>query len=345
MLSFLKDRFSQKLAIDLGTANTLVYQKGKGIVFRQPSVVARQKKDGAIVAVGGEAKKMVGKTPQAIEAFYPLHEGVIADFDAARAMIGYYLEQLTPEGKIWNVFFKPLAVVGTPSGSTEVERRAVLEATLEAGAGSCFLVEEPLAAALGADLPVEQPGGVLICDIGGGTTEIAVISLGGIVLNRSLGVAGYRMDKALVNFLRLKYSLLIGETTAEEIKINIGSALPLEKERVMVVRGRSLETGLPISVKVSSEEVREAITPVINQIVGQISEVIEESPPELMDDFLERGITLCGGVAKLPQIANFFSREIKMPVFIASDPQAAVVLGAAKLLDNPKLRERVKIEL
>jgi len=271
MLSFLKDRFSQKLAIDLGTANTLVYQKGKGIVFRQPSVVARQKKDGAIVAVGGEAKKMVGKTPQAIEAFYPLHEGVIADFDAARAMIGYYLEQLTPEGKIWNAFFKPLVVVGTPSGSTEVERRAVLEATLEAGAGSCFLVEEPLAAALGADLPVEQPGGVLICDIGGGTTEIAVISLGGIVLNRSLGVAGYKMDKALVNFLRLKYSLLIGETTAEEIKINIGSALPLEKERAMVVRGRSLETGLPISVKVSSEEVREAITPVLNQIVGQIS--------------------------------------------------------------------------
>jgi len=315
MLSFLKDRFSQKLAIDLGTANTLVYQKGKGIVFRQPSVVARQKKDGAIVAVGGEAKKMVGKTPQAIEAFYPLHEGVIADFDAARAMIGYYLEQLTPEGKFWNAFFKPLVVVGTPSGSTEVERRAVLEATLEAGAGSCFLVEEPLAAALGADLPVEQPGGVLICDIGGGTTEIAVISLGGIVLNRSLGVAGYKMDKALVNFLRLKYSLLIGETTAEEIKINIGSALPLEKERVMVVRGRSLETGLPISVKVSSEEVREAITPVLNQIVGQISEVIEESPPELMDDFLERGITLCGGVAELPQIANFFSREIKMPVF------------------------------
>ena len=345
MLSFLKDRFSQKLAIDLGTANTLVYQKGKGIVFRQPSVVARQKKDGAIVAVGGEAKKMVGKTPQAIEAFYPLHEGVIADFDAARAMIGYYLEQLTPEGKIWNTFFKPLVVVGTPSGSTEVERRAVLEATLEAGAGSCFLVEEPLAAALGADLPVEQPGGVLICDIGGGTTEIAVISLGGIVLNRSLGVAGYKMDKALVNFLRLKYSLLVGETTAEEIKINIGSALPLEKERVMVVRGRSLETGLPISVKVSSEEVREAITPVLNQIVGQISEVIEESPPELMDDFLERGITLCGGVAELPQIANFFSREIKMPVFIASDPQAAVVLGGAKLLDNLKLRERVKIEL
>ena len=345
MLSFLKDRFSQKLAIDLGTANTLVYQKGKGIVFRQPSVVARQKKDGAIVAVGGEAKKMVGKTPQAIEAFYPLHEGVIADFDAARAMIGYYLEQLTPEGKIWNAFFKPLVVVGTPSGSTEVERRAVLEATLEAGAGSCFLVEEPLAAALGADLPVEQPGGVLICDIGGGTTEIAVISLGGIVLNRSLGVAGYKMDKALVNFLRLKYSLLIGETTAEEIKINIGSALPLEKEKVMVVRGRSLETGLPISVKVSSEEVREAITPVLNQIVGQISEVVEESPPELMDDFLERGITLCGGVAELPQIANFFSREIKMPVFIASDPQAAVVLGGAKLLDNLKLRERVKIEL
>ncbi|MBP8590917.1 rod shape-determining protein [Candidatus Shapirobacteria bacterium] len=345
MLSFLKDRFSQKLAIDLGTANTLVYQKGKGIVFRQPSVVARQKRDGAIVAVGEEAKKMIGKTPQTIEAFYPLHEGVIADFDAARAMISYYLEQLTPEGKIWHAFFKPLVVVGTPSGSTEVERRAVLEATLEAGAGNCFLIEEPLAAAIGADLPVEQPGGVLICDIGGGTTEIAVISLGGIVLNRSLRTAGYRMDKALVNFLRLKYSLLIGETTAEEIKINIGSALPLEKERLMVVRGRSLETGLPLSVKVSSEEVREAIAPVLNQIAGQISEVIEESPPELMDDFLERGVTLCGGVAGLSRIANFFSQEIKMPVFVAPDPQAAVVLGGAKLLDNPKLRERVKIEL
>ncbi len=345
---FLKKVFpsSNGLAIDLGTATTLVYQEGKGIVVRAPSVVARQKKTGQVLAVGEEAKEMIGKTPEAIESFYPLISGVIADFDAAKAMLSYYIEELTNAKEGFRSYFlKPRIVIGTPSGATEVERRAVLDAAREAGGGECILVEEPMAAAIGAELPVEKPNGTLVCDIGGGTTEIAVISLGGIVLNRSLKVAGRRMDEAIINFLRLKYSLLVGEKTAEEIKMNLGTAMPLKKERVMVVRGRSLENGLPVTIKITSEEIREAISPVLNQIISALGEIIEETPPELMGDFLEKGVTLCGGMANLSGIDRLFSREIKMPVFIADDPQAAVVLGAAKLLENNKLREKVKIVL
>jgi len=338
--------FFPKLAIDLGTANTLVFQKGQGIVVREPSVVARQKKSGEVLAVGKKAKEMIGKTPEAIEAFYPLHDGVIADFDAARAMLSYYINQAIGErNKSWDYLFKPIVVIGTPSGATEVERRAVFDAVNEAGAGSCFLVEEPMAAAIGAGLSIERPNGVLVCDIGGGTTEIAVISLSGIVLNRSLKLAGYKMDKAVANFLRLKYSLTVGETTAEEVKTTIGTAVAQKKEKAMIVRGQSLENGLPITIRITSAEVREAIAPVLNQIIGELSEVIEATPPELMSDFLERGITLCGGVANLPGIDRLFSREIKMPVFIADDPQAAVVLGCGKLLENAKLRGRVKISI
>ncbi|PIS15170.1 rod shape-determining protein [Candidatus Shapirobacteria bacterium CG09_land_8_20_14_0_10_38_17] len=338
--------FFPKLAIDLGTANTLVFQKGQGVIIREPSVVARQKKSGEVLAVGKEAKEMIGKTPEAIEAFYPLRDGVIADFDAARAMISYHIDRaIGKKSKPWNYFFKPLVVIGTPSGATEVERRAVFDAVSEAGAGSCFLVEEPMAAAIGAGLSIERPNGALVCDIGGGTTEIAVISLSGIVLNRSLKLAGYKMDKAVVNFLRLKYSLVVGETTAEEIKTTIGTAVAPKKEKVMVVRGQSLENGLPTTIRITSVEVREAIAPILNQIIGELSEVIEATPPELMGDFLEKGITLCGGVANLPGIDRLFSREIKMPVFVADDPQAAVVLGCGKLLENAKLREKVKVNI
>ena len=224
-----------------------------------------------------------------------------------------------------------------------MERRAVFDAVSEAGAGSCFLVEEPMAAAIGAGLSIERPNGILVCDIGGGTTEIAVISLSGIVLNRSLKLAGYKMDKAVANFLRLKYSLVVGGTTAEEVKTTVGTAVAQKKEKAMVVRGQSLENGLPITIRITSAEVREAIAPILNQIIGELSEVIEATPPELMSDFLEKGITLCGGVANLPGIDSLFSREIKMPVFVADDPQAAVVLGCEKLLGNAKLRGKVKV--
>lgn len=336
-------RVSPGIAIDLGTANTLVYQKGKGLVFREPSVVARQKKSKQVLAVGSRAKKMIGKTPEAIEAFYPLHNGVIADFDAAQAMLAYYLDKVTEKNNFWKRFFRETVIIGTPSGSTEVERRAVFDAAIEAGAGNCFLIEEPMAAAIGAGLPVDSPSGSLVCDIGGGTTEIAVISLGGIVLNRSLKLAGHKMDEAIINFLRLKYSLLIGPSTAEEIKLEVGNALPEKKESEVIVRGRGLEKGLPITVRVSASEIREAIAPILNQIIGTVNEMIEEAPPELVNDFLEKGITLCGGGANLPGIDRLFSQETKMPVFIAEDPQAAVALGCGKLLEDIDLRDRVKI--
>ncbi len=336
-------KVSPGIAIDLGTANTFVYQRGRGLVFREPSVVARQKKSKKVLAIGSRAKKMIGKTPEAIEAFYPLHNGVIADFDAARAILTYFLDKLAETNSFWGKFLKETVIIGTPSGSTEVERKAVFDAAIEAGAGNCFLVEEPMAAAIGAGLPVDSPSGSLICDIGGGTTEIAVISLGGIVLNRSLKLAGHKMDEVIVNFLRLKYSLLVGLSTAEEIKMEIGSALPEKKEPEMVVRGRGLEKGLPITVKIAAPEIREAIAPILNQIIRAVNEMIEEAPPELVNDFLERGITLCGGGAKLPGIDRLFSQETKMPVFIAEDPQAAVALGCGRLLENVDLRDRVKI--
>ncbi len=336
-------RVSPGIAIDLGTANTLIYQKGQGIIFREPSVVARQKKSKKVLAVGSQAKKMIGKTPEAIEAFYPLHNGVIADFDAAWAMLAYYLDKITEKDSFFERFFRETVIIGTPSGSTEVERRAVFDAAIEAGAGNCFLIEEPMAAAIGEKLPVDSPNGSLICDIGGGTTEIAIISLGGIVLNRSLKVAGHKMDEAIINFLRLKYSLLIGPSTAEEIKMEIGTALPGKKEPEMIVRGRGLEKGLPITVKITASEIREAIAPILNQIIGTVNELIEEAPPELVNDFLEQGITLCGGGANLPGIDRLFSQETQMPAFIVEDPQAAVVLGCGKLLEEVDLRNRVKI--
>jgi len=336
------EKLSSGIAIDLGTANTLVYQQGRGIVYREPSVVARRKKTKEVLAVGREAKKMIGKTPEAIEAFYPLHNGVIADFDAAQAMLSYYLGKLSGEN-FWSHLSQKTVVIGTPSGSTEVERRALSEAVLEAGAQRCYLIEEPMAAAIGAQLPVEQAKGVLICDIGGGTTEIAVISLSGIVLNRSLKVAGYTMDEAITKFLRLKYSLLIGQLTAEKIKIEVGTALSQKKEKQVVIRGQSLERGLPITVKINSVEIREAIAPVLNKITAALEEVIEESPPELVSDFLEEGVTLCGGGAHLPGIDQLFSQRVKMPVTIVDDPQAAVVLGCRHLLENVQLRKEVQI--
>lgn len=344
MLDFFFGLFSHDLAIDLGTANTLVYVRGKGIAIREPSVVARHKKTKIVLAVGNEAKKMIGKTPIQIEAFRPLKNGVIADFDATQAMIHHFISLVHDHRE---TFFpmvpRPIIVLGIPSGVTEVERRAVQDAALSAGARTAYLIEEPMAAAIGAGLPIQEAKGNMIVDIGGGTTEIAVISLGGIVLNRSLRIAGDEMDEALISYVRLKHSLLLGVSSAESAKIAIGSAYPTKEDKHTVVRGRDLENGLPKSVKLTSSEVREAISPVINQIIESIDETVEEIPPELVGDVLEQGITLAGGGALLTGIEKAIAESTKMPVWVAPDPMTAVVRGAAKVLEDEKLLEKVKV--
>lgn len=346
MLDWLFSLLSHDLGIDLGTANTLVYVKGKGIVIREPSVVARHRKTKQVVAIGREAKKMLGKTPQTIEALRPLKDGVIADFDAAAAMLKHYIRLVhaRPARHGLPRIPRPRVVVGIPSGVTEVERRAVQEAAIMAGAREAYLIEEPMAAAIGADLPIEESSGCFICDIGGGTTEIAVLSLGGIVINRSIRVAGDEMDEAIVSFMRLKYSLLIGEQTAEDIKITVGSAYPVDKsDRHTVVRGRDIETGLPKSIRVGEGEIREALTPVTQEIIEGISETIEETPPELIGSIMEHGIVLAGGGSLIRGMDKRVAQEIKMPVWVTEDPQTAVVRGCGKLLDNDALLSKVKI--
>lgn len=344
MLDFFFGLFSHDLAIDLGTANTLVFVRGKGIAIREPSVVARHLKTKKILAIGREAKRMVGKTPKLIEAFRPLKNGVIADFDATEAMLHHYIGQVHEHrDSIIPLIPRPRVVLGIPSGVTEVERRAVQDAALSAGAREAYLIEEPMAAAIGAGLPIEDARGSMIVDIGGGTTEIAVISLGGIVLNRSLRVAGDEMDEAIISFVRLKHSLLLGISSAENAKITIGSAYPKGEEKHTVVRGRDLENGLPKSVKLTSSELREAISPVVNQIIEAIDETVEEIPPELVGDVLEQGITLAGGGALLSGIDRAIAEAAKMPVWVAEDPLTCVVRGAAKVLDNVRLLDRVRV--
>ncbi len=344
MLDFIFGLFSHDLAVDLGTANTLVAIKGKGIVVREPSVVARHKKTKKVLAVGSEAKKMIGKTPQMIEALRPLRRGVISDFDATAAMLAHYIKlvHVKPQRYFPNIP-RPKIVVGIPSGVTEVERRAVQEAALDAGARTAYLIEEPMAAAIGAGLPVEDSVGSMIVDIGGGTTEIAVISLGGIVVNRSIRIAGDELDQAVISFARLKHSLLLGEQTAESVKIAIGSAFIVDDTNQTVVRGRDLEAGLPKSLKLNAAEIREALASVVNQILSGIKEVIEETPPEFIGDIMEQGITLAGGGAQLRGIEKLIAQEMKMPVWVSEDPQTAVVRGALKLLEDETLLNRVRV--
>lgn len=344
MLDFFFGLFSHDLAIDLGTANTLVFVKGKGIAIREPSVVARHRKTKQILAVGAEAKRMVGKTPKQIEAFRPLKDGVIADFDATEAMLRKYINLVHESPQSWIPRIpRPRVVIGIPSGVTEVERRAVQDAALSAGAREAFLIEEPMAAAIGSRLPIDEAKGNLIVDIGGGTTEIAVISLGGIVLNRSLRVAGDELDEAITSFVRLKHSLLIGEASSEAVKIAIGSAYPPKEEVHTIVRGRDLESGLPKTVKLTGTEIREALAPIINTIIDSINEMVEEVPPELIGDVLEQGITLAGGGALLSGIDKAIAEAAKIPVWVAEDPLTCVVRGAARLLDDPVLLGKVRV--
>ncbi len=337
------------VGIDLGTANVVVHVKGKGVVIRQPSVVARHMKTKEILAMGDEAKKMLGKNPANIEVVRPLRDGVIADFDAAEAMLKHYIAEVHEYYKgLGFKFPRPRVAIGIPSGVTEVERRAVQEAALSAGARAAFLVEEPMAAAIGSGLPVEKAEGQLICDIGGGTSEIGVISLGGLVLNRSLRVAGDELTESISNFVRLKYNLLLGESTAEEVKIAIGSAYPLQREKEgnplqIVVRGRSLEDGLPKSLKLESVEVREAMMPIINQILGEIALIIEETPPDLVADILEKGMVMAGGGSLIRGIDKLVSEQMGMPVWVTDTPLEAVVRGCARVLENDGLLKKVRV--
>lgn len=334
--------FSHDVGIDLGTANTLVWVRQKGIVIREPSVVARHKKTKEVLAIGTSAKKMVGRTPALIEAIRPLKDGVISDFDATEAMLKYYIGKVHESGSVVPKIPRPKVVIGIPSGVTEVERRAVADAALSAGARLAYLVEEPMAAAIGVGLPIEDPGGTFIVDIGGGTSEIALISLGGVVVGRSVRIAGDEMDEAIINYTRLKYSLLLGQPTAEAVKINIGSA-SATKEKFSVVRGRDLETGLPKSIKLSSEEVREALAPILQEIATNIAETLEEAPPELVSDIFEKSIVITGGGSMLEGIDKMISEAAKMPVTRADDPLTSVVRGTGKLLEDPTLLSRIKI--
>ncbi len=354
--------FSHDIGIDLGTANTLVWVKGKGIVIREPSVVAMQKKTKKVIAIGTEAKKMVGKTPQTIVTVRPLRGGIIADYDATAAMISAYIKQVHESGNIFpTLLARPRVVIGIPSAVTEVQRRAVWEAALQAGAREAFLIEEPMAAAIGGNISVFQSKGVMVVDIGGGTTEMAVISLGGIVVGKSLKVAGDDMDAAILHYIRLKHGLLLGERTGEELKIKVGSAYEksskaksqkskvedekneTSKERMMIVRGRDLETGLPRTLRITESEVREALAPVVTEIVEAIADVIEESPPELISDILEHGIFLTGGGANLKGLDQLIVERTKMPVVVSDDSLTTVARGAGKVLEDDSILSRVKV--
>ncbi len=325
---------SNDIGIDLGTANTAVYVRDKGVVLMEPSIVAINRDTKQILAVGTEAKKMLGKTPANIIAMKPMKDGVIADFDACEAMLRYFINKVkSPRHRF---VMPPRMVIAVPSGITSVERRAVRETALRAGARVVRLVEEPMASAIGVGLPVEEPCGSFILDIGGGTTEMAVISLGGLVLTKSLRIAGNEMDEAISNYLKKKYNLLVGEKTAEDIKINIGSAFPLEEELTMEVHGRDLVEGLPKMIRVRSEEIRDALKDTLMAIVGAVRDVLEETPPELSSDLVERGLFIAGGGALLHNIDKLISQETKLPVFIAENPLVAVVTGAGKMLEEDK---------
>jgi len=325
--------FSNDLAIDLGTANTLVYVKGKGIVASEPSVVAvltDRRGIKKVLSVGREAKEMLGKTPGNIEAIRPLKDGVIADFEVTEAMIRYFIRKAHNR----RTFIRPRVIVSIPHGITEVEKRAVKESAESAGAREVYLIEEPMAAAVGAGLPVMEPTGSMIVDIGGGTTEVAVISLGGIVFSKSVRIAGDKMDEAIVNYLKRKYNMLIGERTAEFIKIQIGTAYPNGENKTIQVKGRDLVAGIPRTFEISSEEVREAIMEPVSAIVDAVKVTLERTLPELAADIVERGITLSGGGALLRNLDVLISEETGLPVRVADDPLSCVAIGSGMALDK-----------
>ncbi len=325
-----------ELGIDLGTANILVYMRGKGVVLREPSVVAISQSTKRVLAVGEEARLMLGRTPGNITAIRPMSDGVIADYTTTRKMLEHLIRKVVGRKRI----FKPRVLVCVPSNVTDVERRAVLQAAREAGAGEAYTIEEPMAAAIGAGLPISDPGGNMVVDIGGGTTDIAVISLEGIVISRSLRVGGNKMDEVIMRHVRAAHNLMIGDRTAEEIKIKIGSAYPLEQELTMDVRGRDLVAGLPRTVQATSEEIRQALSEPVTQIVERVRSVLEETPPELSADIIERGVWLTGGGALLRGFDKLLSAATDIPVYVADDPLSCVALGTGRALEElPAIRQ------
>jgi rod shape-determining protein MreB and related proteins len=318
------------IAIDLGTANTLVYVKGQGIVLNEPSVVAVDKRTDKVLAIGIAAKEMLGRTPYEISAIRPLKDGVIADFEVSEKMLADFIRRVVKH----RYLMKPRIIISVPSGITEVEKRAVRDSAENAGAREVFLLPEPMAAAIGVGLPVDQPSGSMIIDIGGGTTEIAVIALNGIVNNTSIRIAGDELDDSIVTYLKKNYNLLIGERTAEEIKCKIGSAYPLEKEETMEVKGRDLVAGVPKTMKVSSAQIREAVSEPVANIIEAVRQALEQTPPELASDILDRGIIMTGGGAMLRGLDKRLRQETNLPVIVADDPLTCVVRGAGKCLEN-----------
>lgn len=331
-LNALLGLFSLDIGIDLGTANTLVSVRGKGIVISEPSWVAIEKKTKKVLAIGKEAKEMVGRTPANIVAIRPLRDGVISDFDVTEKMLRYFITKV--HDQVILPIPRPRVVVGIPKGCTEVEKRAVYDAAISAGAREVFLIEEPKAAALGAGLPITEAMGSMVIDVGGGTTEMAVFALGGMVVSRSIRVAGDEMDEDIIQYARQKYNILIGERMAERAKIEIGSAYPLPEEKTMILRGRNLITGLPQGIEVSSIEIREAISGSVNTIVDAVKDTLDETPPELVADLMEQGIALAGGVGQLHGLAERLSDETKMHVYVADSPMTCVARGATMVLDD-----------
>ncbi len=336
------DVFTLDIGIDLGTANSLVFVKGEGIVLREPSVVAVDRGQNKVVAVGLEAKRMLGRTPGNITAVRPMKDGVIADFDITQEMLNYFIRRVI-NGRGYRYITRPRVVVSVPSGITEVERRAVRESAMLAGARSVFLIEEPMAAAIGAKMPVDEPIGNMIIDIGGGTTEVAVISLGGVVLAKSVRCAGDAMDEAIVQHVKRKYNLLIGPRTAEDVKIHIGSADMLDEELIMEIKGRDLMGGLPRTIEVHSQEIREALWEPVSQIVNAVKITLERTPPELAGDIVERGICMAGGSSQLRGLPALISQETGVPVYLCKNPETAIVEGTGKALDSLEIMTRLDV--
>jgi len=337
MFSRLLGYFSNDIGIDLGTANILIYVKDRGITIREPSVVAIAKGTSQVLAVGEEAKRMLGRTPGSIEAIRPMKAGVIADFEVTEAMLRYFIQKA--QNHRWAV--RPRVIISVPSGITEVEKRAVKDSATHAGARAVFLIEEPMAAAIGVGLPVQEPAGNMIVDMGGGTTEVAIISLAGIVLSKSVRTGGDEMDGAIVQYMKRVYNLLIGERTAEEIKIAIGSAYPLEEEMSLDVKGRDLIAGLPKTITIKSEEIREALEEPVNNIVEGISVTLERCPAELAADLVDRGIVLAGGTSQLRGLDKLIAEQTGLPVHVAEDPLSAVAEGTGRVLNELDILQKV----
>jgi rod shape-determining protein MreB and related proteins len=335
MINYLFSLFSNDMGMDLGTANSLIYVQGKGIILREPSVVAIDRETRKVLAVGSEAKQMLGRTPANIVAVRPLKNGVIADFKVTQEMIKYFIRKVHNRRSLLH----PRIVVGIPSGITEVERRAVQEAAEQAGAREVYLIEEPMAAAIGADLPISEPKASMIVDIGGGTTEVAVISLGGMVVTKSIDVAGDEMDDCIMQYFRKKYNLIIGESTTEEVKIKIGSVFPLSEEKTMEVKGRDQSQGLPKTLLVTSEEIRQALMEPAKLIIDVIKSALEETPPELAADLVDQGLVIAGGGSLLRGMPDLIRQETDLPVHRAADPLSCVAIGTGKFLEE---LERIK---